>query len=278
MTNKPEPREGENVVIDYKRYTTLKIDKSDRIATITLNRPEALNAFNLPMHKELDDIWVDLMRDEDVDVAVLTGAGRCFSAGGDIKEMSAFAKAGERRSSFEGARQHIFNIMDMEKPVIAALNGDAIGFAANIALFCDIIIAADDARMGDPHVKVGNVAGDSGAIIWPFMAGMAKAKELLLTGDLIKAKEAERLGIINYAVPRGQVLPLAMDFAGRLANGPTLAIRWTKVCINKPLRQLVNLMLDATLGIEMAVTNVSEDHKEAVRAFVEKRAPQFKGR
>lgn len=265
-------------MIDYKRYETLKIDKAGGIATVLLNRPQVLNAFNRQMHGELEEIWGDLMKDDEVNVAVLTGAGRAFSAGGDIKEMFAKAQSGEEFASLPHARRLIMNIMNMEKPVVAAINGDAIGLAANIALFSDILIATEDARMGDTHVKIGNVAGDSGSIVWPLMAGMAKAKELLLLGDFITGKEAERLGIINYAVPKEKVLPMAMEYAQRLAAGPTLAIRWTKVCINKPLRGLVNLILDASLGIELSVTNISEDRKEAVRAFVEKRAPQFKGR
>lgn len=265
------------MAVDYSKYQTLKIEKADKIATVTFNRPQALNAFNKAMHTELEDIWEDLMKDDDVNVALITGAGRCFSAGGDIKEMFAMAQAGKEFASLPHARRLIMNIMNMEKPVVAAINGDAIGLAANIALFSDIIIAAEDARMGDTHVKIGNVAGDSGSIVWPLMAGMAKAKELLMVGELITGKEAERLGIINYAVPRDKVLPMAMDYARRLANGPALAIRWTKVCINKPLRELVNLILDASLGIELSVTNISEDRKEAVKAFVEKRAPQFKG-
>ena len=265
-------------MIDYKRYETLKIEKADKIATVTLNRPQALNAINRKMHGELEDIWEDLMKDDEVNVAVLTGAGRAFSAGGDIKEMFAMAQSGQEFASLPSARRLIMNVVAMEKPVVAAINGDAIGLPANIALFSDIIIAAEDARMGDTHVKIGNVAGDSGSIVWPLRAGMAKAKELLLLGDLITGKQAMQLGIINYAVPREKVLPTAMEFAHRLAAGPSLAIRWTKVCINKPLRDLVNLILDASLGIELSVTNISEDRKEAVKAFIEKREGQFKGK
>ncbi len=265
-------------MVDYQRYETLKVERADGIATVTLNRPQALDAINRRMHSELEDIWGDLMKDEEVNVAVLTGAGRCFSAGGDIKDMLAAKEAKEDFANFEGARRLIMNVSSMEKPVIAAINGDAYGLAANIALFSDIIIVADHARIGDPHVRIGNVAGDSGAIVWPLLLGMVKAKELLLLGDTILAGDAERLGMINYALPGDQVLPKAMEFAHRLARGPSLAIRWTKVCINKPLRQMVNLMLDASLGIEFAVTNESYDHEEGVRAFVEKREPQFRGK
>ncbi len=265
-------------MVDYSRYTTLKIDVKDRIATITLNRPKVLNAIDMVMHRELEDIWVDLMADDEVYVAVLTGTGRCFSAGGDIKEMVEAYTTHKPYTTINGARRLIMNILAMEKPVIAAVNGDAIGLPANIVLFCDIIIAAEDARLGDPHVsRIGLVAGDGGAIIWPLLAGISKAKELLLTGDLITAKEAERLGIINYALPRDQVLPKAMEFARRLAFGPTRAIRWTKICINKRLRDEVNLVLDASLGIEYAVTFWTEDHGEAIKSFVEKRETQFKG-
>lgn len=263
--------------MDYKRYTTLKVDKKDRIATVTLNRPQALNAIDATMHHELEDIWVDLMADDEVYVAILTGTGRCFSAGGDLKGMVETLETGKQYTDLHGARRLIMNVLSMEKPVVAALNGDAIGLAANIALFSDIIICADDAKLGDPHVRIGMVAGDSGAIVWPLLAGMSKAKELLLTGDLIDAKKAEGLGIVNHVVPRDQVMPMAMGFAKRLAFGPTRAIRWTKICINKRLRDEVNLVLDASLGIEFTATFGKEDHREGTKAFVEKREPKWPG-
>jgi enoyl-CoA hydratase/carnithine racemase len=262
---------------DYSRYTYIKVEKQDRIALLTINRPEALNTIDRTMHLELEDIFEDVSRDEEVNVAVLTGAGRLFSAGGDLKAQDAWVNQGAPYVTIDMARRLIHNILQVEQPIIAALNGDTIGLAANIALLCDIIIATEDTHLGDPHVRVGLVAGDSGCIIWPLLAGIAKAKELLLTGDLISAQDAERLGIINHVVPREELMPTAMALARRLANGPTRAIRWTKQMINKRLRDEVNLVLDASLGLEFAETIGREDHREAVRAFLEKREPQFKG-
>lgn len=164
----------------------------------------------------------------------------------------------------------------MEQPIVAAVNGDAVGLGATLALFCDIIIASEKARFGDPHVRVGLVAGDGGAVIWPLLCGVTKAKEYLMTGDLISAAEAERIGLINHAVPLGEVMPKAIELARRLANGPTRAIRWTKLACNKRLRDEVNLVLDASLAVE-TISMLTEDHREAARAFVEKRSPKFKG-
>jgi len=170
----------------------------------------------------------------------------------------------------------IHNMIEVEQPIIAAVNGDAVGLGATLALFCDIIIASEKARFGDPHVRVGLVAGDGGAVIWPLLCGVAKAKEYLMTGDLISAAEAERIGLINHVVPPGEVMPKAMELAHRLANGPTRAIRWTKLACNKRLRDEVNLVLDASLAVE-TISMLTEDHREAARAFVEKRSPKFKG-
>jgi enoyl-CoA hydratase len=168
-------------------------------------------------------------------------------------------------------------MLEVEQPLISAVNGDAVGLGATIALFCDIIIAAENARLGDTHVKVGLVAGDGGAVIWPLLIGVAKAKELLFTGDLIDAREAERIGLVNRVVPPGKAYEEALRLATRLAAGPTRAIRWTKLATNKRLKDEVNLVLDASLAVE-TLSMGTEDHKEAARAFVEKRPPRYTGR
>ena len=174
-------------------------------------------------------------------------------------------------------KKMIFGLLDLEKPVIARINGDCIGLGATLALLCDILIAVDDARLGDPHVRMGYVAGDGGAVIWPQLVGYARAKEYLLTGDLLNAKEAERIGLINHAVPRQDLDAKVNALAEKLANGATKAIKWTKTCINIPLRQLAHSIMDASLAYE-ALTNIGADHQEAVTAFQEKRKPKFTGR
>ena len=263
-------------MVDYGCYRYIKVERENRIALLTLNRPEVLNAVNMELHVELEDIFVDVARDDEVNVVVLTGAGRAFCAGGDIKAMQEGLTDPRVRVPLTGARRLIHNMLEVEQPIIAALNGDAVGLGATMALFCDIIYAAENARIGDPHVLVGLVAGDGGAVIWPMLVGLPKAKELLLTGDLIGATEAERIGLVNRVVPLGELLPTAMALAQRLATGPSRAIRWTKLAINKRLQDEVNLILDTSLAVE-GLSMVTEDHQEAVRAFIEKRAPRFKG-
>jgi len=261
------------IMVDYSGYRHIKVEKEKRVATLTLNRPEALNAIMEEMHGELEDVFVDLARDDEVNVIVVTGAGRAFCAGGDVKGMKVDPFA---RVAVIGARRLIHNMLEVEQPIIAALNGDTIGLGATIALFCDVIFAAEHARIGDPHVRVGLVAGDGGAVIWPLLVGLAKAKEILLTGDLISATEAERIGLINRVVPLEELYPTAMALADRLASGPTWAIRWTKMALNKRLRDEVNLVFDLSMSAER-LSMATQDHREAVQAFREKRAPQFKG-
>jgi enoyl-CoA hydratase len=265
---------------DYSRYQFIKVEKEGHLATLTLNRPESLNAIHPQLHREIENIWIDVARDEEVNAIILTGAGKAFSAGGDVKGMDSRNDPDEARRyamlTVGNARRLIQNMLMVEQPIIGAINGDAVGLGVTIALFCDVVIAAEKARFGDPHVKVGIVAGDGGAIIWPALIGVSRAKEFLMTGKLINAVEAERIGLVNHAVPAEEVMPRARELAQSLAEGPTWAIRYTKVAVNKWLSHQVNLILDASLGLEM-LTLVSSDHKEATRAWVEKRKPLYKG-
>jgi enoyl-CoA hydratase len=261
---------------DYSRYQTLSIDCADQIATVTLNRPEVLNAVNPQMHSELEALFTEIAYDDDLNAIVLTGAGRAFCAGGDIRGMDQRQREGTRRIPLRSAKRLIQNMLEVEQPIIGAINGDAVGLGATIALLCDIVIADEGARIGDPHVKVGLVAGDGGAVIWPLLVGIARAKEFLLTGDLLNATEAERIGLVNRVVASGQAYPEGLALAKRLAAGPTRAIRWTKLSLNKRLKDEVNLVLDASLAVE-TLSMATEDHREAARAFVEKRPPNFTG-
>jgi enoyl-CoA hydratase/carnithine racemase len=226
----------------------------------------------------MDEAFEQVGSDPDVNAIVLTGAGKVFSSGGDISAMR-HSPSQPTGAPFgvETARKHINTVFNIEQPVIAALNGDAIGMGATVALFCDIVLASEKARIGDPHVWRGLVAGDGATAIWPLLVGMNKAKEMLLTGDLISAREAERIGLVNRVVPQEEVMPAAMELATRLSKGPSKAMRWTKLCLNKKLRQDINLILDASLALE-DLTARTEDFREAVLAYLEKRTPQFKGR
>ncbi len=263
--------------MDYSSYKHMQFERRDRTLTITLNRPP-MNPIHYELHNELSRLWYQVQVDTECDVVILTGAGEVFSAGGDIPMMQRRIDDPElfNRKNLE-MKQMIFGLLDLEKPIIARINGDCIGLGATLALMCDIMIAVDTARFGDPHVRMGYVAGDGGAVIWPQLIGFARAKEYLLTGDMLDAKEAERIGLINYAVPREELDTKVNAFADKLARGATKAIKWTKTSINMPLRQLAHSMMDASLAYE-AITNMGADHQEAVTAFQEKRKPRFTDR
>jgi enoyl-CoA hydratase len=262
-------------VPDYSKYQALKLDREERLLTITLNRPEARNAFNGDMHAELEDLWQDIAVDDSIGAVILTGAGdRAFSAGGDMKGGMGARFSGP---GFVGAKRIITNMLEVEQPIIAAVNGNALGLGASVALSCDIIVASDQASFADTHVRMGLVAGDGGAVAWPLMMGVHRAKEYLMTGDWLPATEAARLGWINYCVPQDEVMPKAREIALRLASGPTWAIRWTKTSLNKIIRERLNLVLDTSLAVEF-LSAKTEDMREAVTAFAEKRQPVFRGR
>lgn len=266
----------------YASYVHLKIEVGDdRVATVTLNRPEARNAMNRTLIHELQRIWVDLSNDKRVYAIVLTGAGTHFSVGGDVKQMSQraggdFLDEGEQWDPVV-SRRLVNNLLELEKPVVAAINGDCAGLAATVALFSDITVISDQARIGDPHVRVGLVAGDGGAVIWPLLVGMSRAKEFLMRGTLLKGADAERVGLVNYCVPKDVVLAKATEIATELANGSPMAIRWTKMALNAVLKERALLIQPAAHAYEH-LTIESSDHREAATAFKEKRRPKFSGR
>ena len=243
----------------YSRYQSIKVEKQDGIAILTLNRPEKLNVVDATLHTELEHIWQDVAGDREVRVVVFTGAGEAFCAGADPDFVQRLrADSSILREVMGEAGRLIRNMLEVPQPIIAAVNGDAMSLGATMVLFCDIIIAADTARLADTHVNYGIVAGDGGAVIWPLLIGMAKAKEFLMTGKPIPAAEAERLGLINYVVPAGQVMARAMEMARQLASGTTQAIQGTKASVNKVLRERVDLILDTSLALEQETLSSPE--------------------
>lgn len=258
-----------------ENYETILIEKREDLAILTLNRPERLNAVNGAMHSELSTVFADVQADTDVRAAVLTGAGRGFCAGGDFSGASMASKTG--LTMMQEARLIVDRMLDLEKPLIAAVNGAAVGLGATIALCCDVVIAAENARFGDPHVKMGITAGDGGAVIWPLLIGVNRAKYWLMTGDLMPANAAMDLGLVNRVVPEGQALAEAEALARRLAAGAPYAVQSTKVSVNKIIKAVSNLVLPLSLALE-EISMSKEDHREAVRAFQEKREPKFTGR
>lgn len=263
--------------MNFSDYRAIEFRRDGKVLHATFNRPDTLNAVDPELHQDLNRIFDDVASDEATRVLILTGAGRAFSAGGNIEQMQRLVDqphlfADDMRS----AKRLIHSMLDCPKPVIAKVNGHAMGLGATVALFADIIFAASHAKIGDPHVSVGYVAGDGGAAIWPQLIGYARAKQYLLTGDPILADEAARIGLINRAVPADQLDQVVDEFAQRLANGAAKAIQWTKLSVNLGLRQVVDAVLDTSMAYE-ALSNYTKDHAEAVAAFRDKRPPRFTG-
>jgi enoyl-CoA hydratase len=250
-----------------KDYEFLLVEKRESgVAVVTMNRPELLNAINWKMHDELERVFVDLDHDTAVKAIVLTGAGRGFCSGGDQKSLDLAPIPSPTR----GGRHLIRNMLEVEAPIVAAVNGAAVGLGATLALFCDVIFAQPSARFADTHVTAGVVAGDGGAVIWPLLIGPARAKHYLMTGAFLSAEEAASMGMINKVVPEGSVKDVAIEYAEMLASGPREAIVWTKYSVNKLLKDHVNLILDSSLALE-TLTFKSPERKEAVAAFAAKR-------
>lgn len=264
--------------MDFSDYQCLAFSRQGRVLTIALNRPEQRNAVNGRLHRELAQVFIDAQRDEASDIVVLTGNGPAFCAGGDIDWMQ---ESVDDPAEFERvareAKDIVFSQLDLEKPLICKLNGHATGLGASMALLCDIVLASDEAKIGDPHVSVGLVAGDGGAFIWPQLVGYAKAKKYLFTGELLMAAEAERIGLLTQVLPRAELDAAVDALAQRLAAGATRAIRWTKVATNLPLKALFHAHFDAGIAYE-CLSNRTADHAEAVTAFRERRKPTFTGR
>ena len=253
--------------------------RADGVAVITLNRPERLNAFT----REMIDLWVDALEDahgnDAVQVVVVTGAGRAFCSGGDVGGMN------ERPTDLTGLDQKRWlevihrvplTLETLDKPVIAAMNGVAVGAGLDMALMCDLRYAAAGSRFSEGYVKVGLIPGDGGTYFLPRLVGTARALELLWTGDFISAEDAESIGLVNRVVPADELLPTTLDLAARLASGPTVAIRTIKRAVYQGVRMDLRTHLDL-ISSHMAIVRQTHDHREGARAFVEKRPPRFVG-
>ncbi len=260
-------------MVDFSRYRCIRHERRGRILTLILDRPDKLNAVDAALHAELATIFNDAADDTDSDVIVLTGAGRAFCSGGDIPWMQTMIDEGFGQTARE-AKRIIFSLLDCEKPIIARVNGHATGFGATLALFCDVVVAVETAKIGDPHVSVGFTAGDGAAVIWPQLIGYARAKEWLMTGDLMTAADAARIGLINHAVSAGELDARINALTDKLAAGAQFAIRTTKASINIGLKQLAASIMDTCLAYEDR-SNATRDHQEAVNAFREGRPPVF---
>lgn len=261
--------------MNFADYQHLQFDRRDNgVLLITLNRPEVYNATNETMHAELARVWGEVSADPQTRVAVVTGAGKAFSAGGDLAMVEKMAGDHERVAAMlDEMSRLVYGIIDCNKPIIAAINGVAVGAGTVVALLSDISICASDAKLGDGHVKLGVAAGDHAAILWPLLAGMAKAKYYLLTGEMITGDEAERIGLVTKALPRDEVLAEALRTADVLATGSQNAIRWTKKALNNWLRN-AGPIFDQSAAYEM-LCFMAPDVVEGYTALREKRAPAF---
>jgi enoyl-CoA hydratase len=263
---------------DLPSFTTILLARRGRLVVVTLNRPDAMNAFDLAMHDELPEALEFARDDPESDVILLTSAGRAFSAGGDLDHMENNARNPHLFDhEVAQAKRIVLTMLDIEKPVICQMNGHAVGLGATVVLLCDIIFAADSAKIGDPHVGIGLVAGDGGAIIWAQRIGLTRAKEYLLTGELLTAAKAAEIGLINHALPAEQLETAVEAFCQRLLDGASMAIRLTKKLMNSELKRIAATVLDDGLGYE-SLTVRSNDHLEGIAALREKRAPKFTDR
>ena len=259
----------------YEDFEHLRFDRrDDGVLVITLDRPEVLNAANVRMHHELSEIWAVVDDDEEVRASVVTGAGRAFSAGGDlamIEEMTADYEA--TLAQWRDTNAIVEHMLGARKPVVSAVNGVAVGAGLSVALLADVSIMGTSARLSDGHVRLGVAAGDHAAVLWPLLCGMAKAKYYLLTADFVDGPEAERIGLVTRCVPDDDVVPEALAVAGRLAAGSATAVQWTKRVMNHWVRQALP-MFGESLALEM-LGFLGPDAREGVAALRERRPPRF---
>jgi len=256
----------------------LQLERAGSVLCVTIDHPDNdLNAVDALLHGELTSLFRELKREDTARAVLLTGRGRAFSAGGSFDWFPQLRTTQALDRLRRDAKQMIWDLLDVEIPIVAALNGPAVGLGASIALLSDIVFMAEGATISDPHVRVGIVAGDGGTAIWPLLIGPARAKQYLLTGDALEAAEAERIGLVNKVVPARRLQEEALAFAQRLAEGAPLAVRYTKSAMNKLIKDALNTAFDTSTALEL-FTFGSADHAEALAAIKEKRPPRFEGK
>ena len=253
------------------------IESHGPVRLVKLNRPETLNAVSDEIHAGLAGVWRHLAADPEARAIVLTGEGRAFSAGGDMENFVRLWTATEhRRHQIDGARTVVLEMLDCPLPMIAAVNGPAVGLGASAAVLCDIVLMSDKAYFADPHVAVGLTAGDGGAATWPLLMSMLKAKEYLFTGDRIAAADAVSLGLANRVVAHDQLLDEALALAQRLAAMPPQALQSTKRALNLHVSRAITGVLEYALAAEYQSFDTPE-HQAIVKDFLAKsKAPAEK--
>src|SRR4051812_9397134 len=261
--------------MDYSAYQDLRIRRLEPgILEIVMGEEGKLAVATARAHAELARVWLDVDRDPETRIAIIRGAGKGFSAGGDMAMVEEMTKDFDARARvWREARDLVYNMINCSKVIVSAIHGPAVGAGLAVALMADISIAAKNARLIDGHTKLGVAAGDHAAIIWPLLCGMAKAKYHLLLCEPVNGEEAERIGLVSLAVPDAEVQTRAMDVAVRLAEGAPNAIRWTKYALNNWLRA-AGPIFDASLGMEFLGFS-GHELPEGTAALREKRKPNF---
>ncbi len=248
----------------------LQIHADGPVRIVTLNRPEQLNATNSALHRGLSLVWRQLLEDAEARVVILTGAGKAFSAGGDFHFMTKLQSDEKfREETIDEARTILLDMIRFPLPVIAAVNGPAVGLGCSLALSCDLVLISDQAHLADPHLNVGLVAGDGGAALWPLMTSMLRAKEFIFTGDRIGPEQAVQLGLANRVVPDAELMAEATKLAQRLARLPARALRDTKRALNAHIEKAVAGPLEIALQAEMA-SMASPEHAARVAKLISK--------
>jgi enoyl-CoA hydratase len=262
----------------YAGYKRLKLDwPAPRILQITLDTPGKLNAADEAMHGELSRIWRDIDADPDVSVAMIRGAGKAFSAGGDMDMIDGIMNDFDTRArTWKEARDIVYNLINCSKPVVSAMHGPAVGAGLVCGLLADISIASKTARIIDGHTRLGVAAGDHAAIVWPLLCGMAKAKYYLLLCETLSGEEAERIGLVSLCVEEDELFDKALEVAVKLSEGAPSAIRWTKYALNNWLRDM-GPTFDASLALEF-LGFTGPDPREGLASLREKRKPKFNPR
>ena len=257
---------------------TIRTDREDDLLIVTIDHPDsAMNAVDEQLHHDLWELFRALSVEREARAIVLTGSGRAFSAGGDMSWFPGLRRPDRLHALRREAKQLIWNLLDVEVPIVCALNGPAVGLGASVALLCDVIVMADTASIIDPHVQVGLVAGDGGAAIWPLLLGPLAAKRHLMLGEPLLADAALAMGVASEVCPADQVPDVARRWAERLAAQPPLAVQGTKIAVNAQIKQALLTSFDLSTALEVSCFH-SADHAEAVGAFVDTRTPRFEGR
>lgn len=262
--------------LEQYRFAHLKVDvQDDGIAVVKINRPERRNAINPDLHDDLTMLPLVVAEDPDVKVLVLTGEGTSFSAGGDVSEFQGWGSADVHQ--LQGGRRLVDNYLSLEKPVLAAVNGYAVGLGASLALLADVVVVGPASVISDPHVKMGLAPGDGGALLWPLLMGPMRAKWYLMTGEKLKGRELVDNGLATfYCSEDDQILSTTLEKASLLAAGAQQALAGAKSAVNQLLRHASTLVMPLALSHEIG-TLTTADHAEAVRAFAENRVPVFGG-